>query len=345
MKLKEFQDYLKNESIGAALLIGQDINITYFTRIKLSYAVLLITPGRCTLYSSKLDSRPKVRGITVKVLSKGWENKLKSLNVRKLGINEKDMNISLFKKLKKLFPKSRFVDISSELARLREQKTREEAAKVRKACEITCKAFKALVHELHKKTLVTEMDVSFFLEKFIRSNGCDLAFPTIVAMGKNAAVPHHVTSTTRLKRGFLLIDFGAKYQNYHSDMSRVLFLGIPNKAENDAYNLLLRAQQETIKKIKENITAKELETVARKHLGKSSSYFIHALGHGVGLEIHESPSFKEEEKAVLKNSIFTIEPGIYFPGKFGLRIEDTILFDKKIKILTTVSKRLICLRD
>ncbi|MBI2582194.1 M24 family metallopeptidase, partial [Candidatus Woesearchaeota archaeon] len=173
----------------------------------------------------------------------------------------------------------------------------------------------------------------------------ELAFPTIVGSGKNSAVPHHVTSSAKLQQGFLQLDFGAAYKNYCSDMSRVLYIGKPSKTEKDHYNILHLAQTEPIKAVTLNKPFTELDKISRKHLGKFSSYFIHSLGHGVGVEIHESPSFSEDAKQTIKqNHVFTIEPGIYFPGKYGIRIEDTLLFDGRAKILTTSPKELITLK-
>ena len=122
----------------------------------------------------------------------------------------------------------------------------------------------------------------------------------------------------------------------------MIFLGTPNQKELAMYDLLLEAQKGAIKQITENKSFVELDQFVRKQLGKYSSYFIHSLGHGLGLDIHEKPSYLKENNYKIKyGQAFTVEPGIYFPGKFGLRIEDTIIFDGKVKILTKSSKELI----
>ena len=145
-----------------------------------------------------------------------------------------------------------------------------------------------------------------------------------------------------MQKGFLQLDFGACYRNYCSDMSRVLYIGKPGKVEKEHYELLRTAQAMPIKEVAKDQPFTELDKISRKHLGRFSSHFIHSLGHGVGVEIHEAPSFSEEAKQTIKeNHIFTIEPGIYFPGKYGIRIEDTLLFDGKTKILTTSPKDLV----
>ena len=189
----------------------------------------------------------------------------------------------------------------------------------------------------------TEQDLARFIQKKIEEQGAELAFPTIVASGKNSAVPHHITSDQMIKSGFLLLDFGAKHKGYCSDMTRMLYLGKPTKLELQTYNLLLTVQQKIISQIKLNKSLAELNRLARKKLGKYSSYFIHSLGHGVGLEIHEAPKISADSKEkMLKNMVFTIEPGLYFPGQFGIRIEDTVRFDGTVKVLTKSTTKLIC---
>ena len=157
-------------------------------------------------------------------------------------------------------------------------------------------------------------------------------------MGKNAAIPHHITSNSELQRGFLLIDFGAKYKNYCADMTRMVFLGKPSKEEVGWYNLLFKSQEDARLAIAEGVKYKDLDTKARKSLGKHEKKFIHSLGHGIGLEVHVNPVFTNGK--IKYNVPFTIEPGIYFPGKFGLRIEDTVIFNGKLKVLTVASKEL-----
>ncbi len=349
MKLVEFQKQIKKQKLDLIFLVDQDINITYFTQFKPSFSILTIYPQKVELYLTSLDQKPKLKNIIIKPLKKGWEKKLfnvkinkKVNNVKKVGINKGSITVSYLEKLKKIFPKAKFVDVASQMRELRTQKTDFEIKLIKKACQITDFAFSELVKELKKSKLKTEKEVAFYLEQKMAEKGAEPAFPTIVAMGKNAAVPHHVTSNSKLKRGFLLLDFGAKYKNYCSDMSRVLFLGTARKSEKETYNLLLSAQEKAINNIKLGTFFVGLDKYVRKNLGKYSSYFIHSLGHGVGLDIHESPSFIGDQKQqVQEGQIFTIEPGIYFPGKYGLRIEDTILFAGKPEILTKSSKTLI----
>ena len=342
MKLKQFQGYLLEQKIDFVFFVHSDINITYFTQIKPSFSFLTITSQEADLYLTSLDQKPELKQIGIKQLKKDWKKKLFNLNVRTVGINKGSISVSYLEKLKKIFPQAKFVDVSDQMQQLRALKTVVEIKKIKKACQITDFAFQELVDVLDKGKIKTEKEVSFYLEQKMLEQGAEPAFSTIVAMGKNAATPHHLTSNTKLRRGFLLLDFGAQYQNYCSDMSRVLFLGTYKKVEQEIYQLLLKSQRETIEQIRRNKSFFELDKFVRHKLGMYSSYFIHSLGHGVGLDIHEDPSFKlEKNNLVQKNQIFTIEPGIYFPQKYGLRIEDTLLFDQKPRILTKSSKELL----
>src|SRR3989344_1968527 len=345
MKLKQFQSHLQKEGIDLVFLIHPDSNIIYFTQMKPSFAFLLITPDTASLYLSKLDMPPSVKNLSVVSLRKNWEKRTSDPKVKKIGVNKSSISLAYVEKLQKMYPHAKLIDISSTLNELRSQKTPEEIQKITKACAITSQAFDSLINKFSSKKFKTERDVSCFLEKFIREHDAELAFPTIVGSGKNSAVPHYVTSSAKLTKGFLQLDFGASYQNYCSDMSRSLYIGKPSKIEKEHYELVRAAQIAPIKEAALNKPFTELDKISRKHLGKLSSYFIHSLGHGVGVEIHEAPSFSEEAKLTIQeNQVFTIEPGIYFRGKYGIRIEDTLLFNRKAKILTTSPKELITLK-
>jgi Xaa-Pro aminopeptidase len=341
MRLKEFQKYLREEKINFVFLLTPDINVTYFTQIKPTFAFLTFTPNTASFYPSSLDKFPKLGHIKIKKIVKGWDKKLSKYNYSKIGINKSTITVLFFEKLKKMFPKAKFVDVGEKLKELRAQKIPLEIKNIKKACQITDQAYSSLLEKLRKKKLKTEQEVMLELESVMHKNGALPAFSTIAACGKNSTIPHHTTSKDKLKRGFLLLDFGACYNNYCADMSRVIFLGKPTKQEIEMYDLLLESQECTIKKIKEMLKFSDLDKFCRKKLGGKSSHFIHSLGHGVGLEIHESPNVSLESKDIIrKGNVFTIEPGIYFPKKYGLRIEDTVLFDKKVQILTKSSKEL-----
>jgi Xaa-Pro aminopeptidase len=340
MKLQLFQSHLKKNKIDLAILVYPDPTITYFTQLKPSAAYLTITPKTTELYLSKLDVHPRIPKVVVRLLTKDWWRKHRSKKIITIGINKPFLTVAQLEKIQKIWPEAEFVDVSLMLDNLRATKTQEEIKRITKACDITTKAFYSLVKELPRRKLKTEQDVALFLEKEIKKQGAELAFPTIVANGKNAAIPHHLTSTQKLKAGFLLLDFGACYQNYCADMTRMIFLGKPTKKEKHYYDLLLNAQLKSIAHSQPAMAFEELDKMARKNLGKYSKNFTHSLGHGIGVEVHESPVFSDREQVICEDNIFTIEPGIYLPGKFGLRIEDTVLYSGKAVVLTKATKEL-----
>ena len=340
MKLKEFQKHLKTNQINSSLLFDQDPKLIYLTQFKPSAAILQTTSLKSNLYLFPLDNPKQQPNITYKNYKK---QTLKNLTKNKttLAINKNNLSLRTYEQIKSLNKKIKLVDISKQLTDLAQTKTPKEISLIKKACQITSNAFNSLRDNIHK--LKTENDVAFFLEKQIRQSNATLAFDTIVATKQNASTPHHITSNTKLKKGFLLLDFGAKYKNYCADMTRMLYLGKPTKQEKAIYSLLLNAQETTINQIKQNKPFQELTNYARKQLKTYQKHFTHSLGHGIGIQVHEDPFFKPNS-IIKKDQVFTIEPGIYLKNKFGLRIEDTIHFNgKKPTILTKAPKELIAI--
>ena len=293
MKLKEFQQYLRESNLDLVLLIHPDIHITYFTQTKPSFSFLSISPNSAKLHLTSLDKQPHITNISITSIKKNWDQKLAQKNIKRLGINKESLTVQYLEKIKKIFPKAKLIDISPKLKQLRSQKTREEIKKINHACKITDSVFAELINKLDRPNklnkpnkLNTEKEISLFIDNKIKEQDGELAFPTIVATNKNSAIPHHITSNQRLRTGFLLFDFGACYQNYCSDMSRTIYLGKPSKKEKETYDLLLTAQSNSINNIQENLSFEELNKSTKKDLSPYSSHFIHSLGHGLGLEIH-----------------------------------------------------------
>ncbi len=339
--MKRIQSHLKQEKLDLAFLTVPDTCITYFCKSEPSHGCFQITPKEAQLYLSVLDKAPVVADLQTYAFNKDTKKNLINSKKIKVGLNYSSLTLAEFENVKKIFPKAEFTNLSPFLSDLREKKNSEEISLIRKACSITSRAFDALLQELTQKKLKTEADVAIFLESYIRNAGASLAFPTIAAMGKNASIPHHVTSNSPLKRGFLLVDFGARWKGYCADMTRMVCLGKITKQEIKLYSLLLEAQQATISQVNSNKNFIELTNFTKEKLGSYAKYFIHSLGHGIGIEVHESPVFSNKTAKVKENVPFTIEPGIYLPGKCGLRIEDTCYFDgKKVIVLTKATKEL-----
>ncbi len=221
------------------------------------------------------------------------------------------------------------------------RKNSAEIAAMRAVCAKTDKLFAELI--AHWSEFKTEQNAAKFIYRFALENNCEVSFPPIVACAANAAEPHHQTNTTKLARGFCVIDLGLKINGYCSDMSRTIFIGEPNKEECGMYDLVKKVQLDSAALVKPGAKAHEIDLACRHILGNWEKNFIHGLGHGVGTAVHEWPSISSVSQAILEqNMIITIEPGIYVPGKFGIRIEDDILVTQNdAEVLNQTTKDLI----
>lgn len=224
-------------------------------------------------------------------------------------------------------------------------KSEQEIENIRKACEITDNCFKHLCEFI--KIGMTEREIVYEIEKFFIENGADgVAFETIVASGTNSSKPHSIPTDKKIEYGDpITIDFGAKYNGYCSDMTRTIFAGTINDEIKSVYNLILKNQERITREIKEGIATKMLFKSVESEFYLYNYSLIHALGHGVGLEIHEIPFLTSSSQATLKeNMVVTNEPGIYVLGKYGIRIEDTICVGKEeSEALTKSSREIIVL--
>lgn len=221
-------------------------------------------------------------------------------------------------------------------------KLKKEQNILKKATKITDNIFADIIK--HWRQFKTEADVAKFILKKCIEYDVIPSFPPIIASGKNAANPHHYTKNQKLKQGFCVIDMGVRYKGYCSDMTRTVYIGKPTKKEELTYEHLLSVQSQAVNDCKEGAFISDISSACRKNLGTElNKYFIHSLGHGLGTQVHEWPPISLLEYTYLENGmVITIEPGVYVPQRFGIRIEDDILITKKgPKIFTESTKNLI----
>ncbi|AXC14857.1 Aminopeptidase YpdF (MP-, MA-, MS-, AP-, NP- specific) [Acidisarcina polymorpha] len=228
---------------------------------------------------------------------------------------------------------------------LRLVKDEEELAAISKAAALGCELFAELLDKIEAGT--TEIAVAAELEFAARTRGAEaMSFETIVASGPRSALPHGHATLNRLPvNGFVTLDFGVILNGYCSDMTRTVHIGKINRRERFAYEAVLEAQQAAVEAVSPGATCGEVDEAARGLLRKAGldQYFTHSTGHGVGIEIHEAPRIAKEQEAVLvPGMVITIEPGVYVPGKFGIRIEDMVtVTDCAQRVLTPAPKTLI----
>ena len=246
--------------------------------------------------------------------------------IRTIAFEDDIVTVAGLESLKKEFAGCEFVSIGDTVKGMMEFKTPEEMAKVRMAQDITDKAFAALLPLLRPD--MTETDVAAELEYQMKKFGAsDKSFDTIAVSGTNSARPHGVPRPVQLEKGFLTMDFGCIYGGYCSDMTRTVVIGKADADMKKVYDTVLQAQLAAIAAVREGMTGEELDQVARDiiHGAGYEGCFGHGLGHGVGLLIHEPLRISAFGKTPLaKGHVFTIEPGIYLKGKYGVRIEDMI---------------------
>ena len=237
--------------------------------------------------------------------------------------------------------------LDKALYSLRAKKTPFEIKNIKTAQEIAENALRELL--LLIRPGVTEKELAFELEFLLRKEGAEaIAFDLIVASGKNSAIPHAEPSDKPIEVGdFVTIDMGAVHGGYHSDMTRTVAVGAISDEQRRVYDVVLEAQKMAINAVKPGTPCKDIDAIARKFIAESGykNCFGHALGHGVGLEIHEKPFLSTRSEDILQpGMILTIEPGIYLANAFGVRIEDMLLVTADgHENLTAIEKELIIL--
>jgi len=328
-----------------AIFISHSKNVAYFTGI-VDTSLLLVVPKNVSpfILTSELG-KADVRGCGLKTYSVGPKGDLKEKSVysaaqkvlgkRKLKIGyESRMPHQQFLVMQKKI-KGSFVDVSPMIEGMRAVKSDDEIEKIKKALDIAERGMKVARDFI--KDGATEIEIAAAAEGAMRLSGAEwFSFNSIVASGPNPAKPHFSPTERRIRAGeFIVVDIGAMYKGYCSDITRT-FCVRPTAKQKKIYNIVLKAQAAAEAKARPGVRASAVDAAARNVI-KRAGYgkeFIHSTGHGVGLEIHESPSVSPSSKEKLKpGMVFTVEPGIYIEGYGGVRIEDMVLLTRKGKVI------------
>jgi len=301
--------------------------------------VLVLMGGRATLFTDgryTIQARAEATGTKVVITKKAaviaaceW---MESAGVKRCGFDSAHMTVASLETMRKAVSakvrRGMFVAVGPIVAGLREVKDADEINLVRTAALVGCDLFDGMLTYLEAG--LTETEVAATLEYAARLAGAEgMSFDTIVASGERSALPHGRATRAKLpKQGFVTLDFGVILDGYCSDMTRTVHLGKASRDERDVYDSVLEAQEAAVAAVAPGVTAGEVDEAARSVLRrvKLDKYFSHSTGHGVGLEIHEGPRLAAKQTQVLQQGmVITIEPGVYMPGRFGLRIEDMVL--------------------
>jgi len=321
-----------------AFLVTKDTNSTYLTNFPSEDSWLLVSPKRNHYITDGryvLAAREGLKGITVKPYSKSIGvalfDSIKTLNIKRLGFDERHLSLFAFRRLQHYCPTDVELVACNELVeQLRVIKDKGEIDLIKKAISLNQKAFGFIKENL--KPGITEKELLFKTEQYVKGNGATFSFDPIMASGPNSCYPHAKVTDRKIRNNEpVLVDMGIDIKGYKSDLTRMFFLGKITPLFQKTYEAVDMARKVAIEKIRPCIEASEIDKQARKYLSKRKlgKYFQHSLGHGVGLEIHEAPQVSTKSTVVLKeNMVLTVEPAVYLPSKFGIRIEDMVLVTK-----------------
>jgi Xaa-Pro aminopeptidase len=322
-----------------ALLVTHLADVRYLCGFTGSNAALVLAGGRSVLFTDgryTQQAKEEAAGTRVVIEKKSavaaaceW---VAESGVASCGFDASTTTVAVLEGMRKAVPakvrRGFFVPLDAPIAILRQVKDADEIQKLRQAAKLGCTLFDGMLAYLRPG--LTEIDVASTLEYRARQAGAEaMSFETIVASGPRSAMPHGRASTAKLpRRGFVTLDFGVVLDGYMSDMTRTVHLGKAQPEERDVYDAVLEAQEAAVAAVAPGVSAGEIDEAARSVLRRVGldRWFTHSTGHGVGLEIHEGPRLAAKQTQKLEpGMVITIEPGVYMPGKFGLRIEDMVL--------------------
>lgn len=337
MKLKKLAVGIADEKTAA--LISCEANIYYFTGFANSEGTLFVTRSKSYLLvdfrygeaASKLVTNCEV--VVYERFGESLKELIKKHGITELLLESAHTTIAGAAELKKITDNLSCTLVTNDvldklIANLRIVKSRDEIEKIEKAQRITEEAYLELLNMV--KPGVREADLALELEFLMRKKGASgVSFDLITITGKKTSMPHGVPGNETICSGdFVTFDIGAVYEGYHSDMTRTVAVGEVSDYQREIYGIVLEAQLKALSKVKAGVKASDIDKTAREVIADRGygEYFKHSTGHGVGLDIHELPYVSlRSEKLLSAGMVITVEPGIYLPDKFGVRIEDMVL--------------------
>ncbi|MDD4318765.1 MAG: Xaa-Pro peptidase family protein [Candidatus Peribacteraceae bacterium] len=323
---------LLRQAGSAVLLVTDLVNIRYLSGVAVSTGAMLVTPRRFLLFvDDRYGHRAEQTALPGVAVRDRDEIAQFLRGEPECGFEADKVSVARKSGWKRAYPRTKFVRTIGAVEAFRRQKDEGEIRLLKRAQRITKEILRRIPAALRADT--TEERLARQLQIWALELGADgLSFDPIVAFGTNTGNPHHMPSSRALKKGHLVqVDVGAKVRGYCADMSRVFFTATPTPQQQMVYEALLATQRKATAAAKAGVTNHALDAIARKVLAanKLDGAFTHALGHGVGLDIHEGIvlSGKREKMPLLSGEVVTVEPGVYFAGKFGMRIEDMVFVE------------------
>ena len=330
--------WLRNQLVTSDLqgmIVTNPVNIRYLTNIQAEGLLLVtrkenifITDGRYIEdVHNTLTLFDEIVVYDARGLSKeDYENFF--MFCENVGFEENYVTYAKYKEYMHKYKVNNLVETENMIEKQRMIKDEEEIDNIKKACQITDECFNHIVNYIRPG--MTEKQIAREIDYFYYKHSEGTSFDTIVASGENSSKPHAVPTDRKIQRvDIITIDMGCKINGYCSDMTRTIFMGKPTDEQKNIYNLVLKNQEQALDDMHDNANTKQISKMVDNDFRLHDYDLIHALGHGVGLDIHEGPVLGINSEYILKeNMVVTDEPGIYIPGQFGVRIEDTVLINK-----------------
>ena len=330
--------WLRNQLLTSNLqgmIVTNPVNIRYLTNIQAEGLLLVtrkenifITDGRYIEdVHNTLTLFDEIVVYDARGLSKeDYENFF--MFCENVGFEENYVTYAKYKEYMHKYKVNCLVETENMIEKQRMIKDEEEIEYIKQACKITDDCFAHIVNYIRPG--MTEKQIAREIDYFYYKRAEGISFDTIVASGENSSKPHAVPTDRKIQReDIITIDMGCKINGYCSDMTRTIFVGKVSEHMKEVYDLVLKNQEQALDDIHDNANTKQISKMVDNDFRLHNYDLIHALGHGVGLDIHESPVLSINSETILKeNMVVTDEPGIYIPGQFGVRIEDTVLVNK-----------------
>lgn len=347
-RLRWIRNNLKTQNIQG-MIIQNPVNIHYLSNIDAEGVLLLtlkenfyITDER---YLEKVQRTLMVDDEIVVLSSRNliqedYENFF--MFCENVGFEEHYVTYAKYKEIMHKYKVHSLVETEGIIEKQRQIKDFNEIKNLRKACQITDDCFTYLLKYIKKG--MTEKQIADEIEKYFKASGGVLAFDTIVASGENSSMPHATPTDRKIISGDVItIDMGCSYNGYCADMTRTIFADKIEERVKASYDLVLENQNTAIEEMKDGAQIKIIARIVEGNLKMHGHDPMHALGHGVGMNVHEDPILSQKSDKVLKeNMVIAVEPGIYIPGKYGIRIEDTVLITREGTEILTKSTKEYC---
>jgi len=338
-----------------ALLLTSEANCFYATGFMGEGAVVITRDGATYITDSRYTEAAQkvIRGVQVVEMNRDHpftqciKEALDAVNVRSLAVEEAALTLAQFDLYREKLPVALCKGASGLLENLRASKDAEELERLMAAQRIGEKALERILPEIREG--VTEKEIAARLQyEMLRLGAEKMSFDPIVASGTNGSMPHAVPTDKKLAKGeFITMDFGCIYRGYCSDMTRTVCLGQPTEEMEKVYYTVLEAQRAGIAAAKAGVSGAVIDGAARKVIEDAGygAYFGHSFGHSLGIEIHENPNATPgNEKPMPTGAVISAEPGIYLPGRFGVRIEDVVILEEgTCRDITRAGKELLIL--